>query len=146
MESYKLAAVQSYTIFPKNYLLQRSSVYVFTSSLSSDSKESACNAGDMGSSFGLGRFPWRKEWLSTLAFLLGEFHGQRILVSYNLWYHKELDTTEQLTHTFLSLYPPSPPSDLNSMNSLRESSLSKHPIIYTLTNKTLLCRIILVII
>ena len=24
-------------------------------------KESACNAGDMGSTFGLGRFPWRRK-------------------------------------------------------------------------------------
>jgi len=37
--------------------------------------KSACNAGDMGSSPGLGRLPWRKEWLSTLAFLPGELHG-----------------------------------------------------------------------
>ena len=24
-------------------------------------KESACNVGDMGSTFGLGRFPWRRK-------------------------------------------------------------------------------------
>ena len=27
----------------------------------------------------------------------GEFHGQRSLVGYNPWGHKELDTTEQLS-------------------------------------------------
>ena len=29
----------------------------------SDSKESACSAGDLGLILGLGRFPWRREWL-----------------------------------------------------------------------------------
>ena len=38
MESYRLAAVHSCTRFPKNYVSQRSSVYVFTSSRSSDGK------------------------------------------------------------------------------------------------------------
>ena len=28
----------------------------------SDGKESACNAGDPGSTLGLGKFPWRKKW------------------------------------------------------------------------------------
>ena len=36
------------------------------------SKESACCAGDLGLSPGLGRFPWRRTWQSTLAFLPGE--------------------------------------------------------------------------
>ena len=39
-------------------------------------KESACNAGDLGSIPGLGRFPWRTERLPTPVFWLGEFHGQ----------------------------------------------------------------------
>ena len=46
---------------------------------SSDGKESyhICNVGDLGSTPGLGRFPWRREWLPTLVFLPGDFHGQR---------------------------------------------------------------------
>ena len=32
-------------------------------------KESACNAGDLGLIPGLGRFPWRRAWHSTLVFL-----------------------------------------------------------------------------
>ena len=43
---------------------------------------------------GFGRFPWRREWLSTPVFLSGEFHGQRSLVGYSLWGRKELDMTE----------------------------------------------------
>ena len=35
----------------------------------SDSKESACNARDPGSIPGLGRNPWRREWLPTPVFL-----------------------------------------------------------------------------
>ena len=43
------------------------------------------------------KIPWRKEWLSTLAFLPGEFHGQRSLVGYKPWGCKKLDTTEWLS-------------------------------------------------
>ena len=51
-----------------------------SSSNDPDDKESACNAGDPGSIPGLGRFPWRKEWLATPVFLPGKSHGQRSLV------------------------------------------------------------------
>ena len=37
------------------------------------------NAGDLSSIPGSGRFTWRREWLPTPIFLLGEFHGQRSL-------------------------------------------------------------------
>ena len=43
----------------------------------SDGKESACNAGDLGS------ISWRREWLPTPVFLPGEFCGQRSLVGYS---------------------------------------------------------------
>ena len=51
-----------------------------SSSNDPDDKESACNAGDPGLIPGLGRFPWRKEWLATPVFLPGKSHGQRSLV------------------------------------------------------------------
>ena len=47
----------------------------------SDSKESACNAGNMGSVLGLERF--LGEGNGTPVFLPGECHGQRSLVSYS---------------------------------------------------------------
>ena len=50
-----------------------------------DGKESACQAGDLGSIPGLGRFPWRREWLPTPVFLPGESHGQRSLVGFSPW-------------------------------------------------------------
>ena len=52
----------------------------------------------------VGKIPWRREWLPTPVFLLGEVHGQRSLAGYSPWGCKELDTTEPLTlslfHTF----------------------------------------------
>ena len=41
--------------------------------------------------------PQRGEWLPTLVFLPGEFHGKRSLVGYSPWGRKELDMTEQLS-------------------------------------------------
>ena len=41
--------------------------------------------------------PWRREWQPTLVFLPGELHGQRSLVGYSPWGHKESDMTEPLT-------------------------------------------------
>ena len=73
----------------------------------SDSKESACNVGDLGSSPGLGRSPWRRKWLPTPVFLPGkspwtekpgELHGP--------WGRKESDTTKRLStdhHQFSSV-------------------------------------------
>ena len=42
-------------------------------------KESARNAVDLGFNPWAGKIPWRREWLPTLVFLPGEFHGQRSL-------------------------------------------------------------------
>ena len=55
-------------------------------------QETACNAGDPGSV--PGKIPWRRKWQPAPVFLLGESHGQRSLVGYSLWGHKESDMTE----------------------------------------------------
>ena len=61
----------------------------------SDGKEYACNAGDLVSIPGLRRSPGEGNGNPlTPVFLPGEFHGQRRLVGYSPWYHKESDTTE----------------------------------------------------
>ena len=62
----------------------------------SNVKASACNAGDLGSIPGSGRFPWRRKWQPTPVFLPGESHGRRSLVSYSPRGRKESDTTERL--------------------------------------------------
>ena len=43
--------------------------------------------------------PQSRKWQPTPVFLFKEFHGQRSLDGYSPWDHKELDTTERLTHT-----------------------------------------------
>ena len=50
----------------------------------SDGKESACNAGDLGSIPGSGRSPGEENSLPTPVFLPGEFHGQRSLAGYTV--------------------------------------------------------------
>ena len=48
----------------------------------------------------VGKILWRRKWQPNPVFLPGESHGQRSLVGYIVHRgHKELDTTEQLTHT-----------------------------------------------
>ena len=71
--------------------------------IGSGGKESACQTGDPGSIPGLGRIPWRREWLPTPAFLPGEFHGQRSLAGYSPWGFKESDDWG-LIFTSVSLY------------------------------------------
>ena len=43
------------------------------------------------------------KWLPTPAFLPREFHGQRNLVVYSPWGHKESDPTEQLVLSLLMM-------------------------------------------
>ena len=40
------------------------------------------------------KIPWRRKWQPSLVFLPGKFYGQRGLVGYSSWGHKESDTTE----------------------------------------------------
>ena len=69
----------------------------------SDSKESTCNMGDLGSVPGLGRFPGRGCGNPLQCSCLENSHGQRSLEGYSLWGLRESDTAEQLstrhTHT-----------------------------------------------
>ena len=43
---------------------------------------------------------WRSKWQSTPALLPGKSHGQRTLVGYSPWGHKESDMTERLRFHF----------------------------------------------
>ena len=52
-----------------SYIISKQSELV---SGGSEGKESACNAGALGSIPGLGRFPGRKGWQPTPVFLPGE--------------------------------------------------------------------------
>ena len=39
--------------------------------------------------------PWSRKWQPKPVFSLGKFHGQRSLVGYSPWGHKESDTSER---------------------------------------------------
>ena len=56
------------------------------------SKESACNAGDLGSIPGSGRSPGEGKGYPLPVFWPGKFHGL-----YSPWGRKESDMTEQLS-------------------------------------------------
>ena len=45
----------------------------------------------------VGKVRWRRKWQPAPVFLPGKLRGQRSLVSYSLWGHKESDTTEYKT-------------------------------------------------
>ena len=64
----------------------------------SDGKESARNAGELGSILGW-EDPLRRKWQPTLGFLPKESHRERSLVGYSPWGCRESDMTERLTHT-----------------------------------------------
>ena len=62
-------------------------------------KEAACQCKRCkrhGFSFWVERIPWRRNWQPTPVLLPGKFHGQRNLVGYSPWGHKESDTTEHM--------------------------------------------------
>ena len=74
----------------------------------------------------MGKIPWKREWQSIPVFLPEEFHGQRSLLGYGPWGHKELDTTEQLTHTQEDI--------ANSLYKLEINTRHKLLIFYKLAN------------
>ena len=63
----------------------------------SDGKESGYNAGDLGSILQLVRSPEGGHGNLLQYSCLENPHGQRSLVGYSAWGHKESDTTEQLS-------------------------------------------------
>ena len=59
-------------------------------------KESACRRPRFNP--WVRKVPWRKAWQPTPEVLPGQSHGQRSLVGYSPWGHKESDTTEVTQH------------------------------------------------
>ena len=60
-------------------------------------KESACQRrrpGRHGFNPWVGKTPWRRKWQHTPIFLPGKSHGQRSLVGYSPWGHRESDMTQ----------------------------------------------------
>ena len=66
----------------------------------SEGKETACNAADLSSIPGLGRFPWRRDWLPTPIFLPERSHKQGSLAGYSPWVAKSwTQLSNQCTNT-----------------------------------------------
>ena len=63
----------------------------------SDSKESTCNAENLGLIPGLGRFPGEGNGYPLQYSSLENPHGQSSLADYSPWGRKELDRTERLS-------------------------------------------------
>ena len=74
----------------------------------SDSKESSCQCRRPGFDPWVRKISWRRERLPTPVFLPGKSHGQRSLVGYSQWGHKESDTAERLKHTHTHTHTHSP--------------------------------------
>ena len=64
-----------------------------------DGKQPACECRRTRFNLWVGKIPWRRKWPPTPVFLPGRSHGQRGLVGYSPYCHKESDTTERFTHT-----------------------------------------------
>ena len=64
-------------------------------------KESICNMGELGLTPGLGRAPGGGHGNPLQHSCLENPHGQRSLLGYSLWGHKESDTTEQLKPAYI---------------------------------------------
>ena len=63
-------------------------------------RESIClQCGRPGFHPWVGKIPWRRKWQSSPGLLPGKSHGQRSLVGYSPWGHKESDTTERLHYS-----------------------------------------------
>ena len=95
LQSKRLSRVFSSTTIQKDQFFGSQISLAFLGG--SEGKESACNAADLDSILGLGRIPWKREWLPTPLFWSGKLHGQRSLASYSPWSCKESDMTEWLS-------------------------------------------------
>ena len=71
----------------------------------SDGNASACNAGDLGLfDPWVGNIPWIRKWQPTPVHLPAKSPGQRSLVGYSPWGHKELYMTEQIPFLSFPLF------------------------------------------
>ena len=82
---------------PASFSLFFESLYIEGLPGVSNAKESACNAGDLGSIPGSGRSPGVGNGNPLQCSYLKNPHGQRSLGGYSPWSHKKSDTTEWLS-------------------------------------------------
>ena len=63
----------------------------------SSGKESTCQCRSPRFNPWVRKIPWRRKWQPAPVMLPGKIHGQRSLVGYSSWGHKESDMTEWLS-------------------------------------------------
>ena len=70
-------------------------------------KESACRCKRYrrcGFDPQVGKLPWRRKWQPTPVFFPAKSHGQRSLVGYSPYGHKESDMIEELINTITCMF------------------------------------------
>ena len=87
-------------IFIKLYILILYIVIYWAALVAPAGKESACNAGDLGSVSGLRGSPGEGKCYPF------QYSGLENSMDYSPWGHKESDTTERLSHSLLIYYKP----------------------------------------
>ena len=81
-------------------------------------KNLAANAGDLRDAALIPRWrkiPWSRKWQPIPGLLPGKLHGQRSLVGYRSWGHKESDMTAQV-----------------GIQTIRNSGLGEPPMIFSI--------------
>ena len=63
----------------------------------SDGKGPACTCRRCRFDPWVGKIPWRRKWQPTPVFLPGESHGQRSMMGYSPWGHKEAEMKSKYT-------------------------------------------------
>ena len=79
----------------------------WASQVDAKDKETACQCRRQkrpGFNRWVRKIVWRRKWQSTPVLLPGKSHGQRRLVGYSSWGHKDSDTTERLKNECLSCW------------------------------------------
>ena len=102
---------------------------------SSASKESTCNAGDLGSIPGLGGSPGGGHGNPHQYSCLENPHGQRSLASHSPWGCKESDVTEQLSTLVISILNPTYVNHLILIEMLSNCSRLKWENVYIILMK-----------
>ena len=96
-------------------------------------KNPSANAGDVRDTgrFNLwvGKIPWRRAWQPTPV-LPGESHGQRSLVGYSPWGHKESDMIEVTQHACVHAGECTYTLDFKVLGGKKERAIS-HSYFYT---------------
>ena len=85
----------------------------------SDSKRICLQCRRHGFDFWVRKIPWRRKWQPTPV-LPEEFYGQRSLVGYSPWGHKQSDMTEQTTYYDILMYNPCTIKPFNNTKKTRD--------------------------